>query len=133
MCSSDLAARLARYHAEHPGVGHVGRAGHDVACVLFHQKHLVERERRPCFPGSAINFHNGTGGDLQLPTAGLNDRVHERYLNVVVAHGDPAGDRHKESSLPGSRHYCNRMRVPLIFWLLRVLRKLGISRSISSK
>ena len=25
------------------------------------------------------------------------------------------------------------MRVPLIFWLLSVLRKLGISRSISSK
>lgn len=29
--------------------------------------------------------------------------------------------------------YCRRNLVPLTFWLLSVLRKLGISRSISSK
>ena len=31
------------------------------------------------------------------------------------------------------RAYWRRTRVPLIFWLLSVLRKLGISRSINSK
>ena len=33
----------------------------------------------------------------------------------------------------GRSAYCRRTRVPLIFWLLSVLRKLGISLSISSK
>ena len=33
----------------------------------------------------------------------------------------------------GLSPYCRRTRVPLMLWLLRVLRKLGISRSINSK
>ena len=52
------------------------------------------------------------------------------HKGLSLAQGQAAA---KEPSLTDCRAYWRRTRVPLIFWLLSVLRKLGISRSISSK
>jgi len=70
-------------------------------------------------------------------TAGLNDRVHGRSSIESCTLGGPQIGPHKRVSLaevdPKVHLYWRRMRVPLMRWLLSVLRKLGISRSINSK
>src|SRR4030095_2096365 len=141
------AARLAIDDAHDFRVGDKGRSGDDVARALFDEQHLIEREGGAVLAGCAVDFNHGAGRHFDLPATGLDNRVHEQYLNRDRVSAD--GVRPACANTTGSQiwrgwrktvrrvrkdpPYWRRMRVPLIFWLLRVLRKLGIRRSINSK
>ncbi len=64
----------------HLGIGDKRRPRDDVAGVLLDQEHLVEREFRAGFTGSAVDLDDRAGRHLELAATGLNNRVHERYL-----------------------------------------------------
>src|SRR6187399_2911464 len=75
------AARLAIDDAHDFRVGDKGRSGDDIARVLFDEQHLIERECRAVLAGCAVDFNHGTWRHFDLPATGLDNRVHELYLN----------------------------------------------------
>ena len=96
--------------------------------------------------GSAIDLDDGAGRHLicrpRAWTIACTSGTHWNWGDRRAASDRPAqtlqANRSDQARDASGRSvvtclYWSRMRVPLIFWLLRVLRKLGISRSISSK
>ena len=95
----------------------------------------------PALADRAVDGREAAGRDPHLPAARLNDRVHVGLFESLPKGSSLQPNRHsaqacRESGttfLAGSRTYFSSTRVPLIFWVLSVLRNLGTMRSISSK
>ena len=69
-------ARLAVDDADYLGVGDKWRTGDDVAAIFLDQQHLLKGELSALLAQCAIHFDDGPGRNLQLASAGLDDRVH---------------------------------------------------------
>src|SRR5688572_14726164 len=87
-------ARLAIDNAYDFRVGDKGRSSDDVARVFFDEQHLIEREGGAVLAGCAVDFNHGAGRHFDLPATGLDNRVHEQYLN---------GDRMTAGGVPPAR------------------------------
>jgi hypothetical protein len=70
-----------------------------------------------------------------MPRSGAGSSRRRGRQGVVKARGrrSPAARTGDESDVARQAGYFRRTRVPLIFWVLRALRKFGTSRSMSSK
>ena len=131
------AARLSIHDADHFGSGDVRSPRDDVARVFLNEQDLFKGERRSCFGRRTIDFDDRSRRYLHLSTTGLNDGVHEHSLhphNLLRLADWAPGEQVSETARRRRKlRYWSRIRVPLIFWLLSVLRKVGMRRSISSK
>src|SRR5438067_830379 len=110
--------------------GDIRRAREHLPVLFLDEQHLLERDLRARLRDRARHGGEAPGGHLDLMTASLDDCVHSRH----PCKGDSvAPNRLACKELRGELSYFKRTRVPLTFWLLSALRKLGTSRSISSK
>src|SRR5688572_33483047 len=80
-------ARFAVDDAEDLGVGDKRSARQDISRVFLDQQHLFEVEFRPGLTGRSIDLDDSAGRNLDLTAAGLNNRVHERYLSDWLCRG----------------------------------------------
>src|SRR5215510_6144335 len=135
-------ARLALDDADDPGARDERRAGEHLSGVLLDEQYLLERHFGAVLAQQAVDLDNRARRHPDLTTPRLNDGVHGRFLSrdgerdrlgpaqtTSLTNGFPP----RQSGTGSGADYLRRTRVPLIFWLLSVLRKLGMSRSISSK
>src|SRR5678815_3464911 len=141
-------ARLAVDDADDLCVGDKWRTGDDVSAISLDKQHLLKGELSALLAQCAVHFDDGPRRNLQLASARLDDRVHVIPLyqaqeglhkGLSLAHWE-VGDveeglerRVRRPPLQYPINYSRRTRVPLILWLLSVLRKLGMRRSIYSK
>src|SRR5262245_23766760 len=73
-------ARLALDEGHDACIGDEGRAGDDVAAVLFDEQHLLECELAARRARRALQGCISAGRHLDLLATGLDDRVHVCYL-----------------------------------------------------
>src|SRR5439155_26359402 len=136
-----------------------GGADANLAAFLSDQHHVFDRQRIPWRAHGPVYRHEPARGHLRLMAAVLDDSVHNPPVYHVGAElarpaGFPCGFNRVGAELARparsgstreiwlgmsvsgcsapSGHFSST-RVPLIFWLLSALRKLGTRRSISSK
>src|SRR6476620_10429950 len=69
-------ARLTVDDGDDLSVGDKWRTGDDVAAIFLDKQHLLEGELSALLAQCAVHFDDGSGRNLQLATARLDDRVH---------------------------------------------------------
>src|SRR5262245_5444205 len=147
-------ASLAVDDADDPGVGDKRRAGEHLAAVLFEHQHLVDAHFLAGLDIDAVHGDDRPGRHLDLPSAALNDCEHVQLPKAPRQASSTTGKASRVTrKVLRSKHlrvwsvlvdglaeaghyktvtYLRRTRVPRTFCVLRVLRKNGMSLSISS-